>query len=134
MFGRDERSRSAAFAPDEMVHRLAIAGRRRTTTKARWGRIFLSGSTDLEPTHIAEALRASRAEILLCYPPVGSEQAQGCLFCPLETLRHDLRRGDGGQPCSQLSSATRSFMIRDLLLGVRWPAGRIRPRAVCPAS
>ena len=39
---------------------------------------------DLEPTDIAEALRASRAEVLLCYLPVGSEQAvkhyaQACL-------------------------------------------------------
>jgi myo-inositol-1-phosphate synthase len=30
---------------------------------------------DLEPADIAEALRASRAEVLLCYLPVGSEQA-----------------------------------------------------------
>ena len=39
---------------------------------------------DLEPTDIAAALRASEAEILLCYLPVGSEQAvkhyaQACL-------------------------------------------------------
>jgi myo-inositol-1-phosphate synthase len=39
---------------------------------------------DLEPTDIAAALRASGAEILLCYLPVGSEQAvrhyaQACL-------------------------------------------------------
>ena len=41
-------------------------------------------AADLEPTDIAGALRASRAEILLCYLPVGSEQAvkhyaQACL-------------------------------------------------------
>src|SRR5260221_8492273 len=41
-------------------------------------------SSDLEPTNIAEVLRASGAEILLCYLPVGSEQAvkhyaQACL-------------------------------------------------------
>jgi myo-inositol-1-phosphate synthase len=30
---------------------------------------------DLEPTDIAASLRASGAEILLCYLPVGSEQA-----------------------------------------------------------
>ncbi|HYB54575.1 MAG TPA: inositol-3-phosphate synthase [Alphaproteobacteria bacterium] len=41
-------------------------------------------SADLEPTDIAEALRASKAEVLLCYLPVGSEQAakhyaQACL-------------------------------------------------------
>ena len=41
-------------------------------------------SADLEPTDIAEALRASKAEILLCYLPVGSEEAvrhyaQACL-------------------------------------------------------
>ena len=41
-------------------------------------------STDLEPTNIAEALRASGAEVLLCYLPVGAEQAvkhyaQACL-------------------------------------------------------
>ncbi len=30
---------------------------------------------DLEPTNIAEALRRSGAEVLLCYLPVGSEQA-----------------------------------------------------------
>ncbi len=39
---------------------------------------------DLEPTDIAAALRASGAEVLLCYLPVGSEQAakhyaQACL-------------------------------------------------------
>ena len=39
---------------------------------------------DLEPTDIAEALRASGAEILVCYLPVGSDQAvkhyaQACL-------------------------------------------------------
>ncbi len=39
---------------------------------------------DLEPTDVAEALRASGAEILVCYLPVGSEQAvkhyaQACL-------------------------------------------------------
>jgi myo-inositol-1-phosphate synthase len=39
---------------------------------------------DLEPTDIAAALRSSRAEILVCYLPVGSEQAvkhyaQACL-------------------------------------------------------
>ena len=32
-------------------------------------------SADLEPTDIATALRASGAEVLLCYLPVGSEQA-----------------------------------------------------------
>ena len=41
-------------------------------------------SADLEPTDIAAALRASGAEILVCYLPVGSEQAvkhyaQACL-------------------------------------------------------
>lgn len=41
-------------------------------------------SADLEPTDIVEALRASRAEVLVCYLPVGSEQAvkhyaQACL-------------------------------------------------------
>jgi myo-inositol-1-phosphate synthase len=41
-------------------------------------------SADLGPTDIATALRASRAEVLLCYLPVGSEQAvkhyaQACL-------------------------------------------------------
>ncbi|MFI5021380.1 MAG: inositol-3-phosphate synthase [Alphaproteobacteria bacterium] len=41
-------------------------------------------SADLEPTDIAEALRASKAEVFLCYLPVGSEQAvkhyaQACL-------------------------------------------------------
>jgi myo-inositol-1-phosphate synthase len=41
-------------------------------------------SANLEPTNIAEALRASGAEVLLCYLPVGSEQAvkhyaQACL-------------------------------------------------------
>jgi myo-inositol-1-phosphate synthase len=41
-------------------------------------------STDLEPTNIAEALRASGAEVLLCYLPVGAEHAvkhyaQACL-------------------------------------------------------
>ena len=41
-------------------------------------------SANLEPTDIAEALRASGAEVLLCYLPVGSEQAvkhyaQACL-------------------------------------------------------
>jgi myo-inositol-1-phosphate synthase len=41
-------------------------------------------SADLEPTDIATALRASGAEVLLCYLPVGSEQAvkhyaQACL-------------------------------------------------------
>jgi len=41
-------------------------------------------SADLEPTDIAAALRSSRAEILVCYLPVGSEQgvkhyAQACL-------------------------------------------------------
>jgi len=41
-------------------------------------------SADLEPTDIATALRASGAEILVCYLPVGSEQAikhyaQACL-------------------------------------------------------
>ncbi len=41
-------------------------------------------SADLEPTDIAEALRASGAEVLVCYLPVGSEQAvkhyaQACL-------------------------------------------------------
>ena len=41
-------------------------------------------SADLEPTDIATALRASHAEILLCYLPVGSERAvkhyaQACL-------------------------------------------------------
>ena len=41
-------------------------------------------SADLEPTDIAAALRASGAEVLLCYLPVGSEQAvkhyaQACL-------------------------------------------------------
>jgi myo-inositol-1-phosphate synthase len=40
--------------------------------------------TDLAPTDITEALRASGAEVLLCYLPVGSEQAvrhyaQACL-------------------------------------------------------
>jgi myo-inositol-1-phosphate synthase len=30
---------------------------------------------DLEPTDVAAALRASRAEVLVCYLPVGSEQA-----------------------------------------------------------
>ena len=30
---------------------------------------------DLEPTNIAEALRKSGAEVLLCYLPVGSEKA-----------------------------------------------------------
>jgi len=32
-------------------------------------------SADLEPTDIAEALGASKAEVLLCYLPVGSEEA-----------------------------------------------------------
>jgi myo-inositol-1-phosphate synthase len=32
-------------------------------------------SADLEPTDIAEALRAAKAEVLLCYLPVGSEEA-----------------------------------------------------------
>jgi myo-inositol-1-phosphate synthase len=41
-------------------------------------------SADLEPTDIAAALRASGAEVLVCYLPVGSEQAvrhyaQACL-------------------------------------------------------
>jgi len=41
-------------------------------------------SADLEPTDIAEALRASKAEVLLCYLPVGSDEAakhyaQACL-------------------------------------------------------
>jgi myo-inositol-1-phosphate synthase len=41
-------------------------------------------SADLEPTDIAAALRASKADILVCYLPVGSEQAakhyaQACL-------------------------------------------------------
>src|SRR5580704_7188761 len=41
-------------------------------------------SADLEPTDIASALRASGAEVLVCYLPVGSEQAvthyaQACL-------------------------------------------------------
>jgi myo-inositol-1-phosphate synthase len=41
-------------------------------------------AVDLEPTDIAAALRASGAEVLLCYLPVGSEQAvkhyaQACL-------------------------------------------------------
>jgi myo-inositol-1-phosphate synthase len=41
-------------------------------------------SADLEPTNITTALRASGAEVLLCYLPVGSEQAvkhyaQACL-------------------------------------------------------
>jgi myo-inositol-1-phosphate synthase len=41
-------------------------------------------ATDLEPTDIAEALRRSQADVLLCYLPVGSEQAvkhyaQACL-------------------------------------------------------
>jgi len=41
-------------------------------------------SADLEPTDIATALRASGAEVLVCYLPVGSEQAvrhyaQACL-------------------------------------------------------
>jgi myo-inositol-1-phosphate synthase len=41
-------------------------------------------AVDLEPTDIAEALRTSGAEVLLCYLPVGSEQAvkhyaQACL-------------------------------------------------------
>ena len=41
-------------------------------------------SADLAPTDIAEALRASKAEVLLCYLPVGSERAvkhyaQACL-------------------------------------------------------
>ena len=41
-------------------------------------------SADLEPTDIAEALRAAKAEVLLCYLPVGSEEAvrhyaQACL-------------------------------------------------------
>jgi myo-inositol-1-phosphate synthase len=41
-------------------------------------------SADLEPTDVAAALRASGAEILVCYLPVGSEQAvkyyaQACL-------------------------------------------------------
>src|SRR5271170_4179147 len=41
-------------------------------------------SADLEPTDIASALRASGAEVLVCYLPVGSEQAvthyaQSCL-------------------------------------------------------
>ena len=41
-------------------------------------------SADLEPTNISAALRASAAEILVCYLPVGSEQAvehyaQACL-------------------------------------------------------
>ncbi len=40
--------------------------------------------TDLEPTNIAEALRESGAEVLVCYLPVGSEKAvahyvQACL-------------------------------------------------------
>ncbi len=41
-------------------------------------------SADLEPTNVAAALRASGAEVLVCYLPVGSEQAvkhyaQACL-------------------------------------------------------
>ena len=41
-------------------------------------------SADLEPTDVTEALRASGAEILVCYLPVGSERAvkhyaQACL-------------------------------------------------------
>jgi myo-inositol-1-phosphate synthase len=41
-------------------------------------------ATDLEPTDIAEALRRSQADVLLCYLPVGSEKAvkhyaQACL-------------------------------------------------------
>ncbi|HVO15685.1 MAG TPA: inositol-3-phosphate synthase [Alphaproteobacteria bacterium] len=41
-------------------------------------------ATDLEPTDIAEALRRSQADVLLCYLPVGSDQAvkhyaQACL-------------------------------------------------------
>jgi len=41
-------------------------------------------SADLEPTDIAEALHAAKAEVLLCYLPVGSEEAvrhyaQACL-------------------------------------------------------
>jgi len=41
-------------------------------------------SADLEPTDVAAALRASKADILVCYLPVGSEQAakhyaQACL-------------------------------------------------------
>ena len=32
-------------------------------------------SADLEPTDIAEALRAAKAEVLLCYLPVGSDEA-----------------------------------------------------------
>jgi len=41
-------------------------------------------SADLEPTDVAAALRASGAEVLVCYMPVGSEQAvkyyaQACL-------------------------------------------------------
>ena len=41
-------------------------------------------SADLEPTDIADALSTSKAEVLLCYLPVGSEQAakhyaQACL-------------------------------------------------------
>lgn len=41
-------------------------------------------SADIEPTDVAAALRASGAEVLLCYMPVGSEQAvkhyaQACL-------------------------------------------------------